>query len=302
MDIQHLRYFVEITKNKSFTRAAEALLLTQPMLTRAIKQLEDELEVKLIERTSKSFHLTDAGEHFFVLAQELLGRHNDLYRCMDDVKNARIGEIKLSTPGVLLDVYFPSLLMEFNNRFPGIKLSIIEEGSKLSVQSVMSDSVDLGMVMLPVNHMSQLIIHTVIRDTCHVLLNRAHPLSHRKVIYVPELQYERIITFSETATLHDAFIELCEKHGFIPNITYKSLMPTFTMEMVSLGQCVGILPHPIIKRYITDNLVSIPLDPGVQWDIAIISKKDRYHSFAANKFLEFMREYFQTLSAPAKPQ
>ena len=61
MDIQHLKYFVEVVRQESFTRAAAQLFVTQPMLTRSIKQLEESLNVLLIERTSKSFHLTDAG-------------------------------------------------------------------------------------------------------------------------------------------------------------------------------------------------------------------------------------------------
>ena len=77
MELHHLRYFVEIARNKSFTRAAEQLYITQPMLTRVIKQLEEELDAKLIERTSKSFRLTDVGEAFYLQAQDLLLRYND---------------------------------------------------------------------------------------------------------------------------------------------------------------------------------------------------------------------------------
>ena len=65
MEIQHLKYFVEVVRQKSFTRAAAQLYVTQPMLTRSIKQLEDSLNILLIERTSKSFHLTDAGHMLY---------------------------------------------------------------------------------------------------------------------------------------------------------------------------------------------------------------------------------------------
>ena len=148
MEIHHLRYFVEIARNKSFTRAAEQLYITQPMLTRVIKQLEEELDAKLIERTSKSFRLTDVGEAFYLQAQDLLLRYNDLYRTIDDVRSVRSGEVRLSTPGVLLDMYFAPLLAQFRNKFPGIDINIVEEGSKLVVKAVLSNQADLGMVML----------------------------------------------------------------------------------------------------------------------------------------------------------
>ena len=128
MDIQQLRYFVEIARNKSFTRAAEQLYITQPMLTRVIKQLEQELNAKLIERTSKSFRLTDVGEALYLQAQDLLVRYSDLYRTINDVKSIQSGEVRLSTPGVLLDMYFAPLLVQFRKKFPGIDINILEEG------------------------------------------------------------------------------------------------------------------------------------------------------------------------------
>lgn len=174
MEIHHLRYFVEIARNKSFTRAAEQLYITQPMLTRVIKQLEEELDAKLIERTSKSFRLTDVGEAFYLQAQDLLLRYNDLYRTIDDVRSVRSGEVRLSTPGVLLDMYFAPLLAQFRNKFPGIDINIVEEGSKLVVKAVLSNQADLGMVMLPVEHSSQFETTVVVRDQVRLMVGKGH--------------------------------------------------------------------------------------------------------------------------------
>lgn len=293
MDLQHLRYYNEIVKCKSFTKAATQLGITQPMLTRVIKNLEEELDVKLIERTSKYFNLTDAGEVFYQQSLDFLLRFNDIYRSIDDVKSSNSGEVRFSTPGVILDMYFPILLKQFHSTYPNINISIVEEGSKLTAQSVLSDTADLGMVMLPVANQNQFHTTIVISSVCQVVLSKKHPLAKRQWIQMRELQDDRFITFSDTATLHDAFISICEKEGFAPRIAYKSLMPSFIFEMVSHNLCSAILPLPIIERYITGDLVTVPLRPSFEWKIAVISKKERYQSYASRKLLSFMCEYFQ---------
>ena len=91
MDIQHLKYFVEVVRQESFTRAAAQLFVTQPMLTRSIKQLEESLNVLLIERTSKSFHLTDAGRILYERAQEFLMQYEAIFQTMADVRSVKTG-------------------------------------------------------------------------------------------------------------------------------------------------------------------------------------------------------------------
>lgn len=136
MEIQQLKYFVEVVRQQSFTKAAAQLFVTQPMLTRSIKHLEEELNVRLLERTSKSFCLTDAGRILYERVQDFLLQYDDIFRTMTDVRSARVGEVHMSIPGVLLDVYFPTLLTCFHRHFPGIDISVVEEGSKLVASSV----------------------------------------------------------------------------------------------------------------------------------------------------------------------
>ena len=96
MDIQHLKYFVEVVRQESFTRAAAQLFVTQPMLTRSIKQLEESLNVLLIERTSKSFHLTDAGRILYERAQEFLMQYEAIFQTIADVRSVKTGEDRKS--------------------------------------------------------------------------------------------------------------------------------------------------------------------------------------------------------------
>lgn len=296
MDMHHLKYFIAVAESRNFTKAAEKLQVTQPMLTRIVKQIEEELHVRLIDRTSKHFYLTDAGESFYKEAKEVVAHFSELYRNIDDVKSGNAGNVRVSIPGVLLDTYFPQLLLNFHRLYPNIKISIVEEGSKLTTSSVLAGQSDLGLVMLPVSHLSHFCVTPLVRDVCQLVVPKEHPFSQYHYIPLSKLRDEAIITFSDTSTLHDEFINLCEKEGFSPNIVYKSFMPNFTFDMVNSGLCVAVLPAPIIQRYLTDDFVVLPLEPTIKWDIAVITKKNQYLSFATRKLLKHIEEYFHEIS------
>lgn len=305
MEIQQLKYFVEVVRHKSFTHAATCLFVTQPMLTRAIKQLEVELNVRLIERTSKSFHLTDAGRILYGQAQDFLMRYEDLFQTMEDVRSVKVGEVRLSIPGVLLDVYFPPLLTRFHRRFPGVDISVVEEGSKLTAASVGSGQADLGLVMLPVDEPARFESRVLVSDVCQLVVSRKHPFAQLPSVHIRELKEEPLLTFSDTATLHDTFIRMCGEHGFVPRVAYKSLMTRFSLKMVGMQQCVAVLPLPIVQPDLCEELVTVPLEPAIPWDIAIIRRREGYRSFAATKFFDHVCDHFAVLTggdAAAAPQ
>ena len=295
MDIQHLKYFVEVVRQESFTRAAAQLFVTQPMLTRSIKQLEESLNVLLIERTSKSFHLTDAGRILYERAQEFLMQYEAIFQTMADVRSVKTGEVRLSIPGVLLDMYFPELFASFHRQYPGIDISLVEEGSKLVASSVGSGRADLGLVMLPVDEPYRFESKTLISNVCSLVVSRHHPFAKMSSVHIRDLKDETILTYSETATLHDTFIRMCGECGFVPRISYKSLMTRFCLKMVGMQQCIAVLPLPILQPDLCEELVTVPLEPVIPWEIAIIRRREGYRSFAANQLFSHICDHFASL-------
>lgn len=299
MEIQQLKYFVEVVRQQSFTKAAAQLFVTQPMLTRSIKHLEEELDVRLIERTSKSFYLTDAGRILYDRALDFLLQYDDLFQTMADVRSVRVGEVHLSIPGVLLDVYFPPLLTHFHRHFPGIDISVVEEGSKLVAASVGSGRADLGLVMLPVDEPYRFESKILVSNVCQLVVSRHHPFAQMSSVHIKDLKEETILTFSETATLHDTFIRMCGEWGFAPRIAYKSLMTRFNLKMVGMQQCIAVLPLPILQPDLCAELVTVPLEPVIPWEIAIIRRREGYRSFAANQLFRHICDHFASLNHQA---
>lgn len=291
MDIQHIRYFLEVAKQQSFSRAAQQLYVTQPILTRCVKNLEKELGLPLILRSTRQFMLTEAGRVLAERGAELVGQHRDIYRQLRDMAGAQAGEICISAPGVLLDMYFPKLMTQYRRSHPGVRITVRECGTRTVVRDVLEGSADLGLVMLPLAEGEQLQIFPIVQDEIHVLVHRDHPLTAFRHIQADQLQGLDIITYNESTTLYHALDSLCRKHGFLPSIAYQSMMPRFILDTLCYGDCVGVLPAPMLRQFPRPELCSIPFEPRFPWQIALIAKKGRFVSRAAENFLSFSRDF-----------
>lgn len=292
MDIQHIEYFLEVVRQESFSRAADALFVTQPILSRCVKNLEEELGVKLILRTPKSFALTDAGKVLYEHGSLLVQQHRDLYRRIEDVKAVKTGEVTLSCPGNVLDVYFPPIVMEFNERYPLVKVNILEQGLRPVTQDVLEGRADIGIVMMPLEDTEGLQVIPLIRDEITALVPKNHPYAKEPYLDFDRLRDEKIVTYNETTKLYSNFMLLCHERGFKPNIVYKSIMTNFILEMVSRSDCIGLLAAPVARSFRAENLCSVPLKPNFPWEIAVITRTDRYLTKASLAFLDFIRQQF----------
>lgn len=291
MDIQHIRYFLAVAEHQSFSRAAQALYVTQPILTRCVKNLEKELGTPLIVRSTKAFALTDAGQVLVTYGSALLQQHRDIYRRIADIADSRSGEIHIASPGVLLDMYFPKLVTEYRRLHPGIRITAAESGTKTVVRDVMNGSADMGLVMLPLTDTEALDIYPIVQDEVHVIVHRDHPFAKEAFIHIGQLKNLDIITYDQSNTLFHIFSGMCREQGFTPSIVFQSMMPGFILDTLSYGACVGVLPAPMLQRFERTDLVSIPLLPHFPWEIAMITKKDRYLSHATESFLAFCKEF-----------
>lgn len=292
MDIQHIRYFLAVAHCESFSRAARQLFVTQPILTRCIRNLEEELGLPLIVRTTRSFALTEAGQLLADHGSRLVAQHEDIFRRLDDLKELRTGELRISSPGTLLDIYFPHLVTRYHQLYPGIGINIRESESRPATQNVLDGSADIGLVMLPLENADRLHIFPIVQDAVHVIVRADHPFAGMDAVDMECLKDTELITYDDSTTLYHMLLSLCSKQGFSPTIAYQSVMPNFILNTIALGSCVGVLPRPMLGLYHQDDLVSVPLRPHFPWEIAMITAKDRYLSHAAAGFLSFAQDFF----------
>ncbi|MDD4601839.1 MAG: LysR family transcriptional regulator, partial [Negativicutes bacterium] len=275
MDIHHLTYFIEVARHRNFTKAAQALHISQPSISKMIKVLEEELGVPLFARTTRQIELTDAGRAVLNEAQLIINSFQNLKSQLSDVMQLRTGNILFGLPPMVGASFFPKIIGQFNHKYPGISIKLIEVGSRQIEDGIEDGSLDLGVVALPVKE-DNFEMLSFLKEPLMVITPINHRLAKRAKIHLVDLKDEPLALFREDFSLHDTIIDRCHDRGFYPKLICESSQWDFIAEMVASNLGVALLPTTICRDLDPKRIKSIPLtDPIIYWDLAIIWKKDK---------------------------
>lgn len=293
MDIRQLEYFVELAKTQNFRKAAEQLHLSQPALSKSIRLLESELNTVLIERTNKSFKLTDTGDALFQKAVFLIQQFQDVYKTIEDVRLSNQGEIKIGIPNILGFLCYFDLICDFQKKYPGIHISVSGEGTKDINAALREERIDLGLGMLsenvPIARDLQVIPLT--HDEGVLVVNKNKAYAAMDTISIRDMKDENFVLTNEQYLLYDDLMQLCMQEGFSPKIIAKSSQWDFLLKMVDSDFGVSVLPRPLVEKSDLPNIKAIKIKEGFNWDIGIFCLRNRPRTHAMNKFIEFTVEY-----------
>lgn len=292
MDIRHLTYFIEVAHHRSFTKAAQALHITQPSISKMIKLLEEELDVILFYRSAKQIELTDAGKALLYQSQQIVNSFQNLTSDLADVINSKKGAITIGLPPMVGAKFFPQIISDFTTMHPQISLTLLEAGSEKVQMGIDDGSLDIGVVMLPVDE-NNFEMFPIINEPMMLIVHPDHILATQSIVEFNQLKDENFIFFRKSFTLHDRIITKCIESGFAPNIVFKSSHWDFIVEMVAINFGIALLPKTIC-RDLDQNRVKILqiAEPMIHWQLGFIWKKDRYLSFAAKEWLIFTSKHF----------
>lgn len=292
MDIRQLNYFLEVARQMSFSKAAEKLNLTQPTLSKMVKNLEDELHVVLFDRTTKHMQLTDAGAIVLSEAQEIVRLIENMSSKLSDMMEIKQGRIKIGLPPVIGSLFFPKLLSDFHRMYPQIQIQLFEEGAKRVEKLVDDGSIDFGFAVLPVDEDSFETFPFVKREL-KLIVFPEHHLAGSNQVSLRTLRDETFIYFVEDFALHDRIREHCIRVGFEPTIAYESSQWDFISEMVANKQGVSILPEPLCQKLNPDRIKTISIiNPCIPWNLALIWRRNKYLSYATRELIAFIRAHF----------
>ncbi|WP_174703722.1 cidABC operon transcriptional activator CidR [Paenibacillus bovis] len=294
MDIRHLQYFIEVARLGSFTKAAEALFITQPTISKTIRSLEEELGAPLFNRVGRSVELTDAGKVIEQQAQNIVKSFHSLSSQLDDLRNLESGHLRIGLPPMIGSRFFPQIIGRFHQMYPNVTIQLFEDGGKKVESDVVNGSLDIGVTVLPVTE-NVLEYFSFTEEKLNLIVPNNHPLAERSEVQMSELAEDFFIIFREDFTLHGRIIEACIRVGFQPRIIYESSQWDLISEMVGAGLGVALLPDTICNQINQRNVRIIPnIQPSIPWHLGIIWHRERYLSFAAREWLRFTREMMET--------
>jgi DNA-binding transcriptional LysR family regulator len=289
LDIKHLQYFIEVANFNSFSRAADHLFITQPTISKMIKNLETELGVALFDRSRKQLILTDAGRIILEQAKLIDKAFKNLETELDNLTGLKKGHIRIGLPPIFDAHYFLKIVGSFHEKYPGITFQLVEDGSKKIEEDVGNNLLDVGVIVLPTKN-DIFDYFSFMEEDLKLILHISHPLAEREEVNLADLANESLILFNKDFVLNDRIIYSCNSVGFNPHIISESSQRSFIEEMVASKFGVSLLPESVCQN-LNKNVKSVKIvNPSISWNLAIIWGKNQYFSYAAKEWLQFTKE------------
>src|SRR5436190_1010190 len=215
MELRHLRYVVAVADTLHFGRAAVRLNMRQPPLSQQIRQLEDELGVKLFDRSRRQVQLTAAGELFVQDARLVLAQASHAARVGERVRQGEAGQLVIGIAGPANAQYFVEIMRLFAQRHPQVRVVIRNMSTAEQLQALMEERLHAGFVTPPTDQ-TNLRFDTVLHTPIVLAVPRAHPLSSRARVPLTSLAGEPVILFSRSMApgFFDAITGACRTAGF----------------------------------------------------------------------------------------
>ncbi len=289
MDLRTLRAFVEVVRQGGFSQAAKTVFATQSTISKAVRQLEEELGLPLLDRIGHRSNMTAAGQIVFRRAVAMLAERDDLIAELDELRGLKRGVLRLGLPAIGSHTLFAPMFTVYRSRYPGIDIRLVEQGSKRLEELVLDGELDLAASLLPVP--AEFAWQEVRHEPLDLLVCADHPLSGRGRVALAELAAEPFILFGEGFALNPIILEACRRSGFQPAVVTRSSQIDFIIELVASGLGIGFLPRMIARQRHHDGVRHMAVaDHGMDWHIALIWRKGSYLPHAARAWVDLAEE------------
>jgi DNA-binding transcriptional LysR family regulator len=289
MELRALKAFVEVVRAGGFARAARRLHLTQPTVSKAVKQLEVELNFQLLDRVGRQSRLTAPGRLVFQKAEAILAQGEDLQSELAEMRGLRKDVLRLGLPLIGSSILFARWFAVYRQRFPKVEIQLVEHGSSDLEKLLLAGELDLAAALLPVA--KAFASQEVRREPIDVLLPAGHVLAGRRQLPFKILAQEPFILFAPGFTLNAMIVNACRSNGFEPKVVAESGQVDFVMELVAANMGIAFVPRMIAGQRRDPRVRRIPIvQPRLFWHMALIWRRHGYQSEAAKAWLALGQE------------
>ncbi|MFQ5844593.1 MAG: LysR substrate-binding domain-containing protein [Planctomycetota bacterium] len=287
MSLTHLRSLVEVARRGSISGAADALALSQPALTRRIQLLERELGGELVVRSRRGVALTDLGRQVEAEGRALLDRYERLKENARAHLHLERGTVRVGGGATAVSLLLPDVIRSFRRTHPEIVFHLKEAGSRTVEHDVLRDEVELGIVTLPVAA-RELQVTPLCRDRIVVIASRRHPLARRRRIPPTALDGMAAVAFEAGSAIRERIDRALQEHGVSVRTVMELRSIQSIVRMVGLELGLGFVSRLGVEE--GDRRVAVLAVSGLRITrtLAVITRKDRPRSVAAQAFLDLL--------------
>ncbi len=246
MELRHLRYFRAVAEELHFGRAAERLHIAQPPLSQQIRQLERELQVTLLTRTTRSVELTPAGRAYLLRAVAILDDVDDAGEQARRISDGLEGRLVIGCVGSATYSLLPRLVRTLRETLPGVEVSVRGEMlAPAQLLALQAGEIDLALLRPPVRQPG-VATEVIRRDRLLAALPAGHPLAAREELSVADLRDEEFVAHAGhgRSVMSSILAAACADAGFVPNVRHEVTETSTLVTLVAAGLGVAIVPAP----------------------------------------------------------
>ncbi|WP_414444946.1 LysR substrate-binding domain-containing protein [Burkholderia sp. 22PA0106] len=278
--LRQLRVFIEVARLRSFSRAGDEIGLTQSAVSRCVRELEGEIGLKLIDRTTRDVQLTDAGSNLVASVSRLLGDLDDALREIREIGEQRRGRVVVAASPTIACRLMPRVVADAERQFPFVTLGLRDDVQSDVLRKVKSGEVDFGVVIGPLPG-TDLVCEPLMTDSFCLVTRADHPLAAGESVPWAALDGQRLVLLdyaSGSRPLIDAALSL---HRVGASVVQELGHSATVFGLIEAGIGVSVLPWLALPLPAGSSLVARPLTPRAERTVELVRRRDRSLSPAA---------------------
>ncbi|WP_299161477.1 LysR family transcriptional regulator [uncultured Tenacibaculum sp.] len=253
IELRHFRYFLAVAEDLHFRKAAERLFISQPGLSRQIKQMEDDIGIQLFIRHNRKVQLTPAGLY---LKNELTRNLKNLDNILDYAKllqDGKDGKLEFGYVGSAMQDIIPNLLIQFKKKYPNVQFGLKEMDNQKQIDSLLSHDIDIGFVRLD-RVPRGLAIKPILKESFCLVLPKEHPVNVDNFKGLHQLKNESFILFdpSYSPSYYEKVMQIFDESGFSPIVSHNTIHAASIYKLVENNFGLSIVPKSLQKGYNMD--------------------------------------------------
>ncbi|TDN70609.1 LysR family transcriptional regulator [Paraburkholderia sp. BL10I2N1] len=287
--LRQLRVFIEVARLQSFSRAGDEIGLTQSAVSRCVRELESEIGLKLIDRTTRDVQLTDVGSNLIASVSRLLTDLDDALREIREMGEQRRGRVVVAASPTVACRLMPQVIAGCGTQFPFITLGLRDDVQSDVVRKVKSGEVDFGVIIGPFSA-DDLASESLMTDSFCLVARSDHPLAAQQQVAWTDLEGQRLVMLDYASGSRPIIDVVMAQHDVKATVVQELGHPATVFGLVEAGIGVSVLPWLALPVPADSSLVARPLVPRAERTVELVRRRDRSLSPAAEAVWGVIRQ------------
>ena len=292
MDLQQLRFLVAISKTLNFSKAAEELFISQPTLSHQIRRLEDELGVKLLERSTRNVELTPIGRECVNLAQQMVELSDQILEITQEESRRFSNRLNIGVLAIYPQMNISAVINEFQATHLNEIIHIHFDWSVTLMERLMRKKNDVIISNIDRQGLTkaveeQLDIHPFITDNLYLVVSDSNPLAREEAVDLKQVLSQRLFMPGRTSSANQFFLKAVTSAGYqMPEtVECQSIMSAFNFVMTGNG--ASVLSRHVAEAYIKPGMKMVKIVPEIQTFTAVVTRKELLKRPIVKEFIQF---------------